>query len=203
MSDFANPLKRLAVTPLLSRISMPQRFPRLIALALMAPIALAGCEGFNLLDPKKKAPPPCPPIYILSDAAKVTKFRPGQGHDLTDVELEAEIVGFKGECSYGEKGALVEMRVSFDVTRGPASTSREAELSYFIAIPKFYPNPDAKAVFTVPVTFPAGMNQARTTDDDVVMRLPVKNKEIINDYEIYLGFQMSPEELEINRRTKR
>jgi hypothetical protein len=203
MSDFVTPPKRLAVAPFFSRMSMTPRLARLMILALVAPLALSGCSSFNLLDPKKKAPPPCPPIYILSDVAKLTKFRPGQGRDLTDVELEAEIIAFKGNCSYNEKGAEIEIQVGFDVKRGPASTAREAELSYFVAIPKFYPAPEAKAVFTVPVVFPVGNDQARTTDSDVFMSIPVKNKDIINDYEIYLGFQVSPEELETIRRMKR
>lgn len=201
MSVFATPPKYLAVAPLVSRMSMTFRLARLMAFALAAPLALSGCSN-GLLQPKK-APPPCPPIYILADAAKVTKFRPGTGIDLTDVELEAEIVAFKGNCSYDDKGAIVEIQVGFDVKRGPANASREAELTYFVAIPKFYPAPEAKAVFTVPVAFPPGMDQARTTDNDVVMRIPVKDKDVINDYEIYLGFQMSPQELENNRRLKR
>ncbi|RAU23510.1 hypothetical protein CU669_04095 [Paramagnetospirillum kuznetsovii] len=182
---------------------MTHRSSRLVCLALAAPLALSACADFDFMNPKKKVAPPCPPIYILSDVAKVTKFRPGSGRDLTDVELEAEIIAFKGDCSYDDKGGEVVMRLSFDVNRGPASTSPNAELTYFIAIPKFYPAPEAKAVFTIPVVFPEGMNQARTTDDDVVLRLPVKNKEIINDYEIYLGFQVSPEDLEAMRRSKR
>lgn len=203
MSDFADPPTRRPVLPPASRISMTSRCLRLLTLALAAPIALAGCStSFSEAFTKTK-PPPCPPIYILSDTAKITKFRPGGGRDLTDVELEAEVIAYKGHCSYNDKGATVEIQVSFDVKRGPASVSRKGELTYFVAIPKFYPAPQAKAEFTVPVSFPEGMDQARVNDDDVVMQIPVKDKEIINNYEIYLGFQTSPEELEMNRRAKR
>ncbi len=181
---------------------MTSRRFRFLALALAAPIALSGCASLTEAVTKVKTPP-CPPIYILSDAAKITKFRPGAGRDLTDVDMDAEIIAFKGQCSYDDKGAVVEIQVSFDVKRGPASTKRQSELRYFVAIPKFFPAPEAKAEFTVPVTFPEGMDQARVNDEDVVMRIPVKNKDIINNYEIYLGFQETPEELEMNRRAKR
>ncbi|OAN46763.1 hypothetical protein A6A04_05525 [Paramagnetospirillum marisnigri] len=184
---------------------MPLRLSRLAVLAVAAPLALAGCASdFDILNPtKKRTPPPCPPIYILSDAAKITQYRPGPGRDLTDVELEAEIVAFKGECSYTPKGSEVTIQVGFEVKRGPAATSRESTLNYFVAIPKYYPSAAAKAEFSVPVKFPEGMDQARTTDNDVFMLLPIKSKDIINDYEIYIGFQLSPEELEANRRLKR
>ncbi|WP_173982769.1 hypothetical protein [Magnetospirillum sp. SS-4] len=179
---------------------MTPRSVRAAALALTTSLVLSGCSMF---DTKKEKAPPCPPIYILSDAAKVVKYRPGQGRDITDVEIEAEIIAFKGHCTYGKAGVEVEIQVSFDVRRGPAGTAGKSELEYFVAIPKYYPAPEAKAIFTVPVEFPKGMDQARTNDEDVVMRIPVGAGDIVNQYEIYLGFQASPEELEINRRMKR
>ena len=80
---------------------MTSRRFRLLALALAAPIALSGCAGFTEALTKKK-PPPCPPIYILSDASHITKYRPGTGRDLTDVDMEAEIIAYKGQCSYDD-----------------------------------------------------------------------------------------------------
>lgn len=201
MSVFADPPTHATVLTPTSRTSMTSRSVRLLALALAAPIALSGCDTLTQLASKTK-PPPCPPIYILSDTAKITKFRPGSGRDLTDVELEAEVVAYKGNCSYDDKGATVEVQVSFDVTRGPASTSRNTELTYFVAIPKFYPAPEAKAEFTFPISFPEGVDQARVNDEDVILHIPVKDREVINNYEIYLGFQATPEELERNRRAK-
>lgn len=166
---------------------------RPVAAALL-PLALASCSVFG-----KKEIPPCPPIYLLSDASKLTKFRPGSGRDLTDVEYEAEIVGYTGGCQYDEKGAIVDLQVSFALKRGPADTDHKADFSYFVAIPHFYPSPDAKAEFATSVTFPEGTNYVRYTDEEVVMRVPVKDKDIIQKYEIYLGFQETREELDRNR----
>lgn len=174
----------------------PALGPALSVLAMTA--ALAGCSSLT-----KSELPPCPPVFILSDASHVTKFRPGAGRDLTDVEFEAEIVGFKGECGYDAKGANVDLSVSLDVKRGPAATAREASLSYFVAIPKFYPADEAKAVIAVPVVFPDGVDSARITDEGVRMQIPLKNRDLIDQYVIYLGFQTTPDELEQNRRTKR
>lgn len=174
-------------------------FARLAAV-LAVPLALAACSGGNPF--VKKEPPPCPPIYILGDAGQITKFREGKGRDLTDVEVEAEITGYSGECSYDEKGAIVDIQVSLVAKRGPADTDRKAQLSYFVAIPAFYPKAEAKAVFPVEITFPEGTNSVRFTDETVTMRVPVKDKEVINKYEIYLGFQTSAEELEMNRRAR-
>lgn len=171
---------------------------RPIAAALL-PLALASCSVIG----GKKEQPPCPPVYILGDAGKLTKFRPGPGRDLTDVLYEAEIVGFTGGCQYDDKGAVVDLQVSFAVKRGPADVTRKADFSYFVAIPHFYPSPDAKAEFATSVAFPEGNNYVRYTDEEVVMRVPVRDKDVISKYEIYLGFQETPEELDRNRAGKK
>lgn len=162
------------------------------------PLALGSCSVFS----PKKDPPPCPPIYILSDAGKLTKFRPGPGRDLTDVEYEAEIYGYQGGCTYDEKGAVVDLQVTVALKRGPADTDRKAEFTYFAAIPYFYPSPDAKAEFPVTATFPESVNYVRFTDEAVYLRVPIKDKDLITKYEIYLGFQTTQEELDRNRKSK-
>lgn len=162
--------------------------------AALLPLALASCSVFQ-----KKETPPCPPVFILGDASKLTKFRPGPGRDLTDVMYEAEIQGYTGGCTYDEKGAMIDLQVSFMVKRGPADTGHKADFSYFVAVPLYYPSPDAKAEFATTVTFPEGQNYVRYTDEEVVMRVPVKDKDVISKYEIYLGFQATPEELDRNR----
>ena len=161
---------------------------------VLLPLILASCSLFQ-----KKEAPPCPPVYILSDASKLTKFRDGPGRDITDVEYEAEITGFTGGCKYDAKGAIVDLQVTFNVKRGPADTDRKANFSYFVAIPFFYPSPDAKAEFETEVAFPEGTNYVKFTDEEVVMRVPVKDKELIDKYEIYLGLQQTREELDRNR----
>ena len=64
------------------------RITRLLLLVLAVPLVLSGCDSLARLE--QKAPPPCPPVYIMSDAAKITKYHSGSGRDLTDVEMEGE-----------------------------------------------------------------------------------------------------------------
>lgn len=176
------------------------RIAGLLLFALVLPVALSGCDSLSRL--QRKDPPPCPPVYILGDGAKITKYRQGGGRDLTDVEMEGEIVGFKGDCVYNAEGGDVSLQLAFELRRGPAAKGRTLDVSYFVAVPKFYPAPDAKGVFTFPVTFPDNVDRIRVTDEEVVMHLPVRTKELIDNYEIYLGFQMTPEELEANHRAR-
>ncbi len=173
---------------------MLPRFPVFLAAAL----ALTSCSA-------KKEPPPCPPIFILGDAKQVTKFLPGKGRDLTDVMGQAEIVGWTGSCSYKprekEGGFLISMdvQVAFDVKKGPANKGKTLDLSYFVAMPAFFPKPEAKSVLPVTITFPDGINTVHYVDEAVNLTVPVKEKELIDTYEIYLGFQTSADELLYNR----
>lgn len=165
---------------------------------LLAVAVLAGCSALS-----SKEPPPCPPVYILGDTQHLTQYRAGSGRDLTDVEVEAEVIGFKGECHYDQTGAVIDLGVSFDVRRGPAARGRDVPFRYFVAVPKFYPAESAKAVLTSSAHFPDGTESVRVDDEGVTLRIPVKTHEVIDQYEIYLGFQLTPEQLEMNRKVKR
>ena len=182
---------------------MTVRSFRPYAAPLALALALAGCTT--------PVAPPCPPVYILSDAKDITKYRPGPGHDLTDVLVHAEIVGFHGDCTYKklEKDdkqtgwdVNLTLQVIIEARRGPANATRKADLTYFVAIPHFYPSDQAKAEFPVSIQFPEGTDTVRTTDDPVNLTIPVGTKDLIDKYEVYLGFQTTPEELERNRKEK-
>ncbi len=170
---------------------------RLMSLALVA-AALSGCSSWF---EKKQEQPPCPRVSILSDASRVTHFRPGPGRDLTDVVLQAEFGNYSGSCYYDFKTETMslKMQVGIDVARGPAAEGRKDKLSYFIAIPAFYPKPEAKIVMPVEVEFPANTDKVRYTDNELEVTMPIKKLRDLAQYEVFLGFQMEPAEIEYNR----
>src|SRR5687767_11815847 len=120
------------------------------SVAVLAAVAVtSGCGMFG-----KSAPlPPCPPVAIVGETAKLVKFRPGPGRDLTDVEYEAEISDFQGKCDYDKRGANIDITIAFTIARGPAMASQQAQFDYFVAIPKYLPSNAGKRVFPVAVKF--------------------------------------------------
>lgn len=166
---------------------------RRLVLAMALPLALAACA-------KKAEPPPCPKVSILGDAARVTKFRPGPGRDVTDIEVEAEMNAFRGECQYKDEGVEVSLAVAVDARRGPGASSRVSDLDWFVAVPVFYPKPQAKAVMQMRVGFPDNVEAVRASDEGVTMLLPYRADVQAQDYQIFVGFQLSPEQLDHNRR---
>tara|TARA_B100000315_G_scaffold233025_1_gene245839 strand:+ start:8056 stop:8640 length:585 start_codon:yes stop_codon:yes gene_type:complete len=173
-------------------------------------LILAGCETAESLNPfaKKKPLPACPKVQLLKDTDIITAYRAGPGRDITDIRFEAELRGFTGECEYiGEKGVYskvnVTIKVGFDITRGPAEKSRATNVSYFVAMPEFYPRPQGRKVFTTRVNFPENRNSMRVIDEAVEVSIPITKSRPGPGSKIYIGFQLTPEQIKFNREKRR
>jgi hypothetical protein len=87
--------------------------------AAVAAIVVSGCA----LEPV----PPCPQIRIDSNTASLTKFKPGEGRDISDVEYQAEIVSFEGTCKFDDDGVEAVMDVDMMISGGPAVQPGDVE----------------------------------------------------------------------------
>ena len=150
-----------------------------------------------LLSACNRTPPACPRASIISDGATVTKFREGTGRDLTDVVAQGEIVDVAVECDYDRRGVDVALQVAIAAQRGPADRTRVAEFDYFVAVADSQRNILAKEVFRVRFQF---QNQARTgTIEEIEPRIPLKSRADGVEYQIIVGFQLTPDEIDWNR----
>ena len=174
------------------------RIRGIVAVLLLASLA-GGCESLGL--GTKKPVPPCPPVLVLKNAESLTHYGPGPGRDITDVDFRSRIVDFRGTCDYNDKRTQVDiaLNVMFDVRRGPANRGGKAAFDYFVAIPKFYPAPQGKKTFPLSVAF-VGNDTRRQVTDQVHLKIPLAAKARLDDYAIYLGFQLTPEQLRENKR---
>lgn len=163
----------------------------------LAPLPLV-VAALALLSSCNRTPPACPGATIIGDGSTVTKFREGPGRDLTDVVAEGQIVDIAVECGYDRRGVDVTLQVAIAATRGPADRSRKAEFDYFVAITDAQRNILAKEVFRVQFQFPP--NQQRVGQvEEIEPRIPLKDRAEGVSYQIVVGFQLTPEEIEWNR----
>ena len=165
---------------------------------MLAAVLLAACAA------DQAALPACPNIIIVGDTAEVTKFQPGAGRDLIDVILEAKVAGFGGFCESdidADAGGTVEVEliVTFQASRGPANVDRAGQLEYFVAIADRNDAILAKRVFASEVSF-AGNDRHVDLREELVQAIPLKAGEVGSDYSVYVGFQLSADELQYNRR---
>ncbi|MFH1803807.1 MAG: hypothetical protein ABID63_02830 [Pseudomonadota bacterium] len=145
--------------------------------------------------------PACPRAFLPSDTASLTEFN-GAGRDLTDVIVQADFDGYNGNCAYDLDDKVVEILISPVILAelGPAATNRNASLQYFVALKDPDGNFIEKSVFDVALVFPNNLNLVRYRDKEVTLKLPLDDVWAGPDYEIYLGFQMSRDQLDYNRR---
>ena len=114
--------------------------------------------------------------------------------------LDGRITGLNGSCKRdGPDTVVTAVHVGIEVSRGPAAPGRDATLAYFGAGLEGERILD-KQVFQLRATFPANTDRLRLSGDDVELRLPVTPKKTAATYRIQVGFQLSPVELEANRR---
>ncbi len=164
------------------------------AAAVALPLALGGCGLLSGNPP----PVPCPKVFLTENTSHLTRFRPGPGRDITDIDYQAEITGYTGSCAYEKDKLSVALNLAFDVTRGPANRTRRVAFDYFVAIPKVYPAKAGKRVFDVAFAFQP--NQSRASfGDEIEIDVPLHKMEEGPSYEIYVGFQLTPEQLDYNR----
>lgn len=163
---------------------------------LLFGVLAASC---GLTEPKKP-PPPCPPVLVLKDAATITKFRPGPGRDITDVTFTGRISDFRAECTFAKDLSEVDIRmnIAFVLNRGPANRDRKLSFDYFVAIPYFHPAPQGKQVFTRAGEFEGNRGRIGFLEE-VNMTIPLAPDTKREDYRIFIGFQLSGEEVEFNR----
>ena len=161
-------------------------------------LLLAGCGN----DTGDRFAPACPTVAILRDAADLTRYR-GAGRDLTDAVLDGRVTGVNGTCKRdGADTVVTTVQVGIDLTRGPAAPGREAAVGYFVAVLDGERILD-KQVFQLKAAFPANADRLRLSGDDVELRLPVTPKKTAAAYRVQVGFQLSPLELEVNRKRGR
>ena len=165
---------------------------RRLAAVLALPAALAACANQNPLEVTVSR---CPALAVAGHTGTLTRFT-GSERDVDDVAFNAIITDLKIDCRQGES---VAGRVTFNLvaTRGPALAAQDVTLPYFVAILRDNNQVVTKKVFETTLRFEPG--QERTgTREVIVHRLPDITRARRYDYELLVGFQLSPDELAYN-----
>lgn len=180
----------------------------LLRFALVAGFAagLAGCSSVGnavggLTEERFGA---CPTATILADAADVTSFRPGPGRDLPDVHYQGHLADLETECSYGRsrgtRYAWARLNFNVEVDLGSAAYPSSVTVPYFVVV--VVPETQTvltKEVFSVDVPFNEGARSITVADHIGRISIPVVENTDGANYEIIIGFELTPEQVEFNR----
>jgi hypothetical protein len=164
-------------------------------------LSIAACSAFSKPEPS----PPCPPVSTLGDAAKVTRFIAGPGRDLIDIDFTGVISHLSGKCFYeydsdtGQGLLRVNIRTEFLIERGAANKNGSASFDYFVSIVDDRGKVLDKQTFPYTGKYWKNRQSLKDIDAPIELSIPLTGDQVGQDFNIYVGFQLSREELEFNR----
>jgi hypothetical protein len=179
---------RTAVSSIFGRLALP-------VLAVVLPLAACGPA-------RNEFAPACPVAALVPALSDLTRFN-GTGRDLTDLVLQARIVQVNGKCGAGSDSNTLAASVSISITiqRGPGMNGREADIPVFVAVALADDVLD-KQMLPVHVVFPPNVDRVTLTSQPIDLAFPVDKSVSGPSYRVIAGFQLTPDEVEANRRSK-
>lgn len=179
------------------RVSRAPAWGVLLTLGVLAGCSTFGDEAVRL---------PCPDYRIPAEAATLVKFRDGPGRDLTDVEHQGRIVTVRLACRHeidedtGTGTLEVAISPVIAVERGPADTDRQATYPFFIAVTDTQQNILFRERLTQPVEFQGNRTRQALGAGTSTLEIPLAKDKRGPDYVIYLGFDLTREQVAYNRK---
>lgn len=147
---------------------------------------------------RRAAAGPCPYVKILYDAARYVELT-GDRVSSGNVGFTGEIEGLVSDCAYmGDDPITVETRVLFNLGRGPQAQGEQRTYRYWIAVTERNKAVLAKEYFDLPVDF-AGAQTASVTQDQTIVIPRAEATTSGDNFEILIGFDVTPQMAEFNR----
>lgn len=169
-----------------------------VAPLVLAAMGVAGCQPTRIDDLLVS----CPSLTLPADLADLTRYREGASPDLSTVVLDARITAVDAQCRRGRRDQSVDATIAlrFQLDRGPAAPTRAVQIPWFIALLDKDNNIINRQGFLLPAQFGANTTRAAVGSQPVEISFPVGQERRAQDYRIMVGFQLTQDELALNRR---
>ncbi|MCD8497142.1 MAG: hypothetical protein LRZ85_03100, partial [Alphaproteobacteria bacterium] len=145
----------------------------------------------------------CPQVKIVDDLSSLSEF--ADLSDPADYNLISRVTLAQTEsnCQYDGNNAVVDLKLVFEGQIGPKGRAKPGDTPtfaypFFIAVTNGNNEIKAKEVFGASVTYTAGA-QGHTYYESLRQIIPVENAQEARDFNVLVGFQLSPEQLRYNR----
>lgn len=142
---------------------------------------------------------PCPYVKILYDAARYVELSDFSRPSTNGVGYTGEIEGVSSDCSYRDNDPIrVDFNLLFSLGKGPAATGDDKTYRYWVAVTERNSAVLEKEYFDLPVNF----NGAERTTAEPAHTIVIPRAEATTsggNFEILIGFEISPEQAEFNR----
>lgn len=143
----------------------------------------------------------CPAPYVLDQTGTLMRFAPGAPPGPQSLDFQADMSVKAMTCAYKDDLAT-ELEVNLDIeiaaVRGPANTSGEAEFEYFVAITDVRGTVLNKEVFDMDMDLGEPGSTTKAIEG-IWQQYRMLKGQSGKAYRIWLGFQMTERDLEIQR----
>ncbi len=170
-----------------------------IAVCAAALGALASCSSMDT----RANVGPCPLSGSLYDAVRLVELSGAERHE--NVGFTGEITGVRGFCRYVDDNPItMEIEIDFSFGKGPMAQGNSKSYPYFVSVTRRDRSVLAKETLSVDVRFPEGRNTVRVTEKVEGIVIPRATETVSgSNFEILVGFELTPEQLAYNRSGKR
>lgn len=168
-------------------------------------IALAGCSSLDrAINEAPDNPGPCPSALALYDAHRVVELTE-QPATIDSVGFTGEINGVRSLCRYYELEPITaNLEIDFGFGRGPAAQGNEHTYTYFVAVTRRDSVVIHREEFPITVRFEPGQDRVFLTETLDRISIPrARETTSGSNFEIIVGFDLTPEQIEWNRAGQR
>jgi hypothetical protein len=148
---------------------------------------------------------PCPLMGVLYDNSRLVQFADASNRRYANIAFTGEMQGVRGLCRYVDADPItMSIEVDMAFGRGPAATAERQTYRYWVAVTRRGRAPIEKAYFDVDVRFDRGeavVTRTETIDRIVIPRATPETSG--ENFEILVGFELTPEQLQFNRDGRR
>jgi len=173
---------------------MTAHLPRFAALAGL--LLLAGCNTQRISL--------CPGAAILADTANEAVLRPGAPADLSGIAYSASVTDVSTDCVFDRQQGMTlsSLDIDFRATRAPSADPASYTLSYFVTV-NSAERVLSKKLYQVKFDFAPGAAVATAEESPDRVQVDLERGHLPNDYQVLVGFQLTPDQLAFNRKMGR
>jgi len=173
-----------------------------LALFATCSIALTGLGACQQFDSRPNVGP-CPVAGALYDASRIVEVGEVERHE--NVGFTGIVEGVRGYCRYvGKDPITMEVDIDFTLGRGPMAVGDRRTYEYFVTVTRRDRTVLAKQIMTMDVRFPNGVTEVRRRERVPGIVIPRATETVSGtNFEVIVGFELTPEQLAYNRSGKR
>lgn len=145
----------------------------------------------------------CPAVRVLYDAQRFVELDGPERFD--NVGFTGEIGRVESSCRYLEADPItITLQMDMAFGKGPKAAGTTKDVVYWVSVTRKDLALISRERFTQRVTFPAGSDRVTLMSPVTEVVIPRANKDIAgNNFEVFVGFELTDSQLEFNRDGKR